>query len=156
MKVYLKLATAALALAVWGNVASADPAQLAAHLRLTPEEAANLTLGELFAAKRGHSSGQEDDMIIILDRGTPNPELLAQIVAHTRSDSGLDITQISAAKFNRNASQDRRVSVVSTRGVPREEVLRQLAVRAGLTPEEAAERSLDELAAQNYSDRINR
>lgn len=159
MKTYLTPTAAVLAVALAGPVLA--DSQLAANAGLTSAEAAGLSLTEIAQAKFNRDNSDERQN---LQSGSPASQsgraaLAAGAGIPADQARDLSLTEIAAVKFSRGASDNDQVrpagleATLSTRSVDARG-WEQLVSNAGLTPEEAANLSLTEIAAQKF-DRDN-
>jgi hypothetical protein len=160
MKYYLNaLAAGAVALAA-AAPAFAD-GQLAASAGISPAEAAGLSLTEIAQAKFNRDTRQDDRHVIVAPGVVSAASLASFAAAAGLSPSeaaGLSVTEIAAVKFNRESRGDdaQRVERGSVSMATRSPGASnggyaQLAASAGLTPRQAAGKSLTEIAAIKFA-----
>jgi len=131
--------------------------QLIANARLTPDEAQGVSLQELAVLHFNRASPRDDDIVLVLRREpvTLDPVSHAQLIAASRLPrTGAEqwtVTRAFAFKIDRDNADDLHLPS-SYEPVPVDPVQHaQLIAAAGLSPQEAADLTLRDLAITKSS-----
>jgi hypothetical protein len=132
-------------------------AQLAANIGLTPDQAQELTLSDLNALKYAKGGGDRDRWVRLQGAGTGATASTAQLAASIgltpEQAAEYSLSELNALKYARDGDKQAappRLHQVSSRSGQASD-LGQLATTAGLSPDQTAELTINDIAAAKYS-----